>query len=150
MATQVQGVGLSFRILLITSIIGLSACSSGPMSRNVIVHNQEKQVINNSFSLAYRIIEDIRWNLPERSTHLHNKGVVMALKRAQNGEMVEWFDEQNDAYGSTKILLTHNNGNGWCRLAETDVKYKENHRKWVYKACTANKGVSWTMVQKFD
>lgn len=120
------------------------------MSKNIIVHSHEEQVLNNSVAVAFRILEDIRWNLPKRSTHMHNKGVIMALKRANNGEIVEWYDEENDAYGSTKILLTHNNGNGWCRLAESRVKYKENNRVWVYKACTTNQGHTWTMVQQLS
>ena len=49
----------------------------------------------------------------------------MAVKRAPNGQMVEWFDEKNGAMGYIKILITHPTSGGYCRQAETKVRLME-------------------------
>jgi hypothetical protein len=144
--TKQQAVGFLLKTLLGSCFIFLIGCSShpGPVNKNIIVHSNHKH-IDSTYMMAWKIFEDMKWNLPYHSTRLHNQSVVMAVKRAQNGQMVEWFDEKNGAMGYTKILITHPISGGYCRQAETKVQFNGNKRTWIYKACTIDEGASFNI-----
>lgn len=136
-----QGVGLSFKTLLISSALLLGACSThGPMDKNIIVNSDRPS--ESIYELAFDIVQDIQWNLPRSSTQLHNQAIITALTRADNGQMVEWVDSNHNARGYSKILITAPSSGGWCRTTETSVTYNERNKLWVYKACTT-KGAEW-------
>ena len=137
-----QDVGSLFKILLISTLIFLGACSSrGPMDKNIIVHNNDAPV-KSVYEFAWKLMEDVRWNLPNSATQMHNQAIVTALTRASNGEKVEWIDTYSNSRGYSKVLVTAPSSGGWCRMTETSAEYKGRKRIWVYNACTVH-GSEW-------
>ena len=86
-----QGIGSLFRCLVvIISVLSLGACSAGqtgPVAKNVIVHNNHER-IESSWQMGWKLYEDLKWNLPESSTKLHNNAVMIALRQSKTGESV--------------------------------------------------------------
>ena len=139
--TVQQDVGSLFKILAISSLVFLGACSThGPTDKNIIVNSDKRA--ESIYELAFDVMQDIQWNLPPSSTKLHNHAIITALTRADNGERVEWIDSGYNAGGYTKVLVTAPSSGGWCRTTETSVTYNGRNKVWVYKACT-RRGTDW-------
>lgn len=147
--TKQQAIGSLFKLLAFTSVLFLGACAGGqgPITKNVIVHNNHER-IESTYHLAWKLYEDIKWELPESSTKLHNNAVMVALRQSHTGQDVKWWDPSNNAHGYSKTLVSYPNSGGYCRTTETVVNYGENRRLWLYDACTSNEGASWTITLK--
>jgi len=142
-----QAIGSLLKVITLSSIIFLSACSAsktGPTAKNIIVHNNHER-IESSYHMAWKIYEDLKWDLPDSSTRQHNNAIMVALTQAQNGEEVRWYDSDHQAQGYTRIQYSHPISGGYCRLAETKVQYHTNKRTSLYKACTITSGATWNI-----
>ena len=143
-----QGIGSLFRCLVvIISVLSLGACSAGqtgPVAKNVIVHNNHER-IESSWQMGWKLYEDLKWNLPESSTKLHNNAVMIALRQSKTGESVQWWDAKSNAHGYSKVYRSYPVSGGYCRDTVTNVVYETNNRLWDYVACTYNEAASWTI-----
>lgn len=147
--TKQQGIGLLFRCLAISGVLFLGACAGqgGPVSKNIIVHNNHER-IESTWQMGWKLYEDLKWNLPQSSTKLHNNAVMIALRQSHTGEDVRWWDSNTNAHGYSKVLVSYPVSGGYCRTTETKVAYQSNHRLWLYDACTYNEAASWTITLK--
>jgi len=134
-----------FRIILLSSVILLSACGSrhGVISSNMSVNTDSTYTSNRPGTAFVKLIEAIVWRMPERASEKHTKSVYFAINNLKDGEKITWIDEPSATSGSIKILMTTNISGGYCRLINSHVNYEDKSRNLSEYACSTTGGERW-------
>lgn len=137
-----------FRMLLLSSILLLGACSSisphSPVSSNMTINSSYNHTGNNIGSNVARIIENTVWRLPPAAASKHTQTVYFSINNLHDGEIMQWHDEKSKTSGSVQIVMTNSYGGSYCRLINSQVWYETKTRNLSEYACSRNNGESWT------
>jgi surface antigen len=143
-----MGVGHMFRMLLLSSVLLLGACSTvstnSPVSSNMTVNSNYNHVGNSAGSNLYRIIENTVWRMPKEAASKHTQTVYFAINNLYDGERMTWQDAKSNTSGSVKIVMTETYGGSYCRLLNSQVWYETKTRNLSEYACSTDSGNSWT------
>lgn len=134
-----------FRIILLSSIILLSACSTrqGVVSSNMSVNTNAGYTSRTPGESLTKAIESIVWRMPVAASEKHTRSVYFAINNLPDGEIITWVDEPSASSGSIKIMMTTNISGGYCRLINSHVIYKDKTRNLSEYACSTTGGERW-------
>ena len=138
-----------FRMLLLSSILLLGACSTfhpthSPVSSNMSVNSSYNHTGNGVGTSVLRIIENTVWRMPEEAASKHTQTVYFAINNLHDGERMMWQDAKSNTSGSVKIVMTETYGGSYCRLLNSQVWYETKTRNLSEYACSTDSGNSWT------
>ena len=138
-----------YRMLLLSSILLLGACSSvsnynSPVSSNMSVNSSYNYTGNTAGPSIARIIENTVWRMPARAADKHTQTVFFAINNLYDGETMTWQDANSNTSGSVHIVMTNTYGGSYCRLVDSQVWYETKTRNLSEFACSSDNGETWT------
>ena len=138
-----------YRMLLLSSILLLGACSSAskynsPVSSNMSVNSSHNYTGNSAGSSLARIIENTVWRMPADAANKHTQTVYFAINNLKDGDTMNWQDEKSNTAGSVNIVMTNAYGGSFCRLVNSQVWYETKTRNLNEFACSTDGGNSWS------
>jgi surface antigen len=78
----------------------------------------------------------------------HGQAVVHALNNAENGQVVEWFNDHDGSYGKVMIAMTWPASGDICRRMHHYVRRDNGEKAWGETACMSSNTSRWVFSDK--
>ena len=144
-------------ILAIISISALSGCASTdfyasrstqhPALRNYIPSNLISPA-NEIYGLVYNLASYNYYGLSADDKRKQQEAMFFALNNADNGEVVEWYNERGNTFGKVKPVQSYPQGSGYCRTVFSLISVKNKQRTFTETACVEGGHEGWRFVRK--
>ena len=144
-------------ILAITSISILSGCSSTnfyasnsshyPAFDNYLTGNLINPA-NAVYGLVHNIAAYNYYGMNADDKQKQQEAVFYALNNADNGEVVEWYNEKANTYGKVKPVQSYPQGSGYCRTLFSLISVKNKTRTFTETACVEGGHEGWRFIRK--
>jgi surface antigen len=105
---------------------------------------QDWQPDSGVVGMVYNAMQWHNTKLSSYDQNLHTSAVLLALNRAENGELVEWYSDKGDSTGKVMIVATWNN----CRRIHHYIQADRRERSWGETACMNTNTNRWVFTDK--
>lgn len=146
--------------LLILAIISISftGCASNnfyasnssqyPAFGNYIVPNPVINPANQIYGMIYNFAAYNYYGLSKDDKQRQQEAVFYALNNADNGEVVEWYNERSNTFGKVKPVQSYPQGSGYCRTLFSLISVKNTQRTFTETACVEGGHEGWRFIRK--
>lgn len=141
------------RLLILSLCISLlGACAS--QQTTYVNSNSVGSSANNSYSPNKSYINVVtnfmQWKmhkLPYEDQIKQEQAVFFALNNTDEGQVIEWFSDDNNSSGKVAIQMTYPQGSGYCRVVFSQINYKSKTRNFKETACKNSAVEGWTFIR---
>jgi len=146
---EVMVVGRLLILSLCISLLG--ACAS---NKETYISSSVGSSANNSYypnkSYINMVSNFISWKmhkLPTEDQLKQEQAVFFALNNSTEGDVVEWFGNENNSHGKVAIAMTYPQGGGYCRVILSQINYKDKTRDFKETACRNGPDNRWRFIR---
>ena len=141
------------RLLIVSILISVLAGCAGT-SRDTYISNSVNSSANNSYqpnkSYVNVVTNFFKWEmykLPYEDQVKQEQAVFYALDNSEEGEVIEWYSNENNSSGKVSIVMSYPQGSGYCRVLFSQINYKDKLRDFKETACR-NGSTTWSFLRR--
>ena len=102
----------------------------------------------NIYALTYNLIKYNHYGLTQEEKMKQQQAVFHALNNTQNGDLVEWYNVENNSKGQVKVIQTYPQGSGYCRTVYSMITKNNSSRNFNETACKEAGHEGWRFIRK--
>ena len=135
-----MALGKLFPILLVSGSVYAQSWSQ-PL-------NTDWQRNDSIVGLVYNAAKWYSTKLSKDDQLYHGQAVFHALNNADNGQVVEWFNDHAGSTGKVMIAMTWPASGSICRRLHHYVRRDNAEKTWAETACVNSNNHSWVFTDK--
>lgn len=141
LAKSLMGIGRLFLILVVSASAHAQSWDK-PMKSELQSNYTLMGIIWNTTLYHVAMLER------DDSNH-HSLAVFHALDHAENGQVVEWFNERTESTGKVEIVMTWPASGMICRQISHYIRIKNKEKNWQETACRGRRNnTPWVFADK--
>lgn len=110
--------------------------------------NTDWQRNDSIVGLVYNATKWYSTKLAKNDQLYHGQAVIHALNNAENGQVVEWFNDYDGSYGKVMISMTWPASGDICRRMYHYVRRDNAEKSWGETACMSSNTGRWVFADK--
>ena len=140
-------------LVVLSTFLILKTCevSASPLNTPLSAVGGVRNDYDNPNSAVTVLVNFIKaWNgaLSKKDRDQHTGAVIYALENAEDGQTVEWYNQNEETSGKIKPLMTWMVQGGHCRKLVTMVKKGEQFREYEEVGCLTIDSQFWTFSRR--
>lgn len=101
------------------------------------------------FSFGYHLGRMLEKRMGSIDLEYHTRAAYHALNNAENGELVEWFNDKGNSLGKIRVVYTFPAPGGWCRRLHSWVNAQGTVFTYQDTACYNSARNTWNFIDKY-
>lgn len=139
---------LAKKWMALTKLCLILACSSSLAQS--WDYPRPRQVPGDSvFGFTYHMSRLLESRMSKIDLQYHSLAAYHALNNAENGELVEWFNDKDNSLGKIRVVYTWPSSDGWCRRLHSWVNSQRTVFTYEDTACYNTTRNTWNFIDKY-